>query len=204
MKVLTLPLLAVAFAAGYTIAQNGQTTQQSQSTSQSSQGTASSSSSASSSARAGGQQAASAANRGGAGQTAAGQGQAAKWKIARPTHAVFYAPNPVGAGNSATTISPSLWEDQKKYYELLGKQGKLLYAGPWRDGNGAMIILNCESDQEAQGIADEDPVVKSLLYVGNIRAWNVTYIGPWVAVPDRSEQVGQATTATNRAGGGNR
>ncbi len=191
MKGLTLPLVAVAFAVGFTAAQ--QQTQTSQSTSQTSQGNASASSSASSSARSGGRQSASSAK----GGNAAATGGSQKWTITRPTHAILYSPNPVGA-NTGLTVSPSLWEDQKKYYEMLGKEGKLLYAGPWREGAGAMLIVHCESDQDAQNIADEDPVVKSLMYVGNVRAWNVTYIGPWVVVPEKASQ--SSGTAT-RSGG---
>ncbi len=182
MKGLTLPLLALTFVAGFTVAQ--QQTQQSQSASQ-----GNATSSASSSAPSAGQQGATVSK------------AASKWTVAKPTHAIFYSPNPVGAGNTAATISPSLWDDQKKYFELLGKEGKLLYAGPYRDGVGAMLILNCENDQAAQLIADEDPVVKSMLYVAHVRAWNVTYIGPWVVMPDKSQQT-QGGATTTRSGGG--
>jgi uncharacterized protein YciI len=108
----------------------------------------------------------------------------------------IYSPNPVG--NNTGVASASIWKDQARYFQLLGNQGKLLYAGPWRAGGGALLILNCESDQEAQNLVDEDPVVKSLMFVANVKGWNVNYIGPWVASP----QPGNAGGAPGATGGG--
>lgn len=185
----TLPALAVALVAGISIAQQTQT-QQSSSTShtQGGSGTATASSSAkassSQSARAGGTQS-------GNGSSTSGGGSI---KLARPNYAVFYTRNPVGAGNSAATVSPSLFEDQKKYWEMLGEQGNLLYAGPWRDNDGGMMILSCKNDGEAQLIADQDPLVRANLYVANVRAWNVTYVGPGVAMPDMGQTGGNGQT----------
>lgn len=190
----SVPLLVLAIG-GLTIAQ--QTT--SSSTSQSTGGSASASSSASSRAQAGGGQGASA--RAGGSQTGSGAASSngERMKVTRPTHVIVYSPNPVAQGNSSSTVSQSVWEDQKKYYEMLGMQGKLLYAGPWRDMPGALLIVCCQNDQEAQNIADEDPAVKSTLFVGNVKAWNVTYIGPFVVQPDRSG--GTSGASTGRGGG---
>ena len=187
---LSVPLLVLAIG-GLTIAQ-----QTSTSTSQSQSGGSSASSGSSSRAQAGGSQGASARSGGSQAGSGSANSSGTKFKITRPTHVIVYSPNPVGGGNSASTVSPSLWEDQKRYYEMLGQEGKLLYAGPWRDEKGALLIVCCQSDQDAQNIADEDPAVKATLYVGNVKAWNVTYIGPWVVQPDRSNGGGQASKSS--------
>jgi len=177
---IALPVLAGALVAGFAFAQTQSSQQSSQSSSQTSNGSASSSSRASSSASAQAGGSKSASSRAGGSQSGTGSATGGSFQIVRPTHAIFYTPNPVGGSKTAGTVSPSLWEDQKKYYEMLGREGTLLYAGPWRDGNGAMLIVNCPNDQQAQNVADEDPVVKSVLYVANVRAWNVTYVGPGI------------------------
>lgn len=167
---LALPVLAGALVAGFALAQN-QTSGSTQ-TSSSSQGSASSTARAGGSASGSGSKSTSAQAGGSQSGTAGG-----KYRITKPTHAIFYSVNPVGGSRTAQTAAASLWADQKKYYEMLDRQGNLLYAGPWADGNGAMLLVRCSSDQEAQTIADEDPVVKTLLYVANVRAWNVTAVG---------------------------
>lgn len=195
---LSVPLLILAIG-GLTIAQ-----QTSSSSSRSQTGNSSASSSSSSRAQAGGSQAASARAGGGQAGTGSANSTGQKLKVTRPTHVIVYSPNPVGSGNSRSTVSQSLWDDQKRYYELLGQDGKLLYAGPWRDSNGALLIVNCASDQDAQNIADEDPVVKATLYVANVKAWNVTYIGPWVVQPDRSSGGGQTSPSGGQSSTGGR
>lgn len=74
------------------------------------------------------------------------------------------------------------------YWKRQEEQGKLLYAGPWRDGPGALMVLNCANDGEAQDIADQDPVVKANLYVAQVRGWNVTMVGRGVIQTERENK----------------
>lgn len=192
MKTYTLPLIALAFGAGVLVADQASQTSQS-TTSQGGTTTAT----ASGSAQVGGSASSSSSGQGRTSTAGSGGGQ--RWSVTRPTHVAIYSPNPVG--NNASVASASIWQDQARYFQLLGNQGKLLYAGPWRAGGGALLILNCESDQEAQNLVDEDPVVKSLMFVANVKGWSVSYIGPWVVSPEPGARGGPTDSTSGGSSG---
>lgn len=103
-------------------------------------------------------------------------------KITRPTHVIVYSPNPLG---SPANASRAIWSDQSVYWKRQEERGKLLYSGPWIDGQGALMVLNCENDADAQDIADQDPVVKVNLFLAHVRGWNVSLVGRAVLQLDR-------------------
>lgn len=105
-------------------------------------------------------------------------------KLTRPTHVIVYSPSPTG---SLSNASRAIWEDQAVYWRRQEERGKLLYAGPLM-GQGAMMVLNCENDADAQDIADQDPVVKANLFVAQARAWNVSLVGRGAIQIDRGSQ----------------
>lgn len=73
--------------------------------------------------------------------------------------------------------------DEKKNFELrplhlkyasdLYEAGKVFAAGPFPDGRGGLIIYECESDEEAQRLANEDPSVRSGARTVELRAWKM-------------------------------
>lgn len=190
----TLPALAALVLIGFAVAQ----TSTSGSTSQSKSGTGSASSSSSSRAQAGGSSSAggsfggqfggqfggSKAASGTGSGTGSGSGSNANVKVTRPTHVIVYSPNPTGGGGG----SEAIWADQAVYWRKLDERGKLLYAGPWTQGKGALMVLVCEDDAEAQDIADQDPVVKANLYLAQARGWSVTMIGRNVVQPTKNNK----------------
>jgi len=58
-----------------------------------------------------------------------------------------------------------------KYASDLYKQGKVSGAGPFVDGKGGLIIYECESDAEANQLANADPIVTSGARTVEVRAW---------------------------------
>lgn len=176
-----IPAVAAISLIGYAFAQT-QTTG-STSTSQTSSGQASSSASASSKASAGGSFNGFAAGQQSGSGKGSGSGSSSGVKVTKPTHVIVYSPNPTGNGGGSREI----WEDQTVYWKRQEERGKLLYAGPWRDGPGALMVLNCTNDAEAQDIADQDPVVKANLYIAQVRSWNVTMIGRGVIQLEREK-----------------
>lgn len=182
----TLPALAALVLIGFAVAQTTTSGSSSQSTSSS----GSASSSASSRAQAGGSASAGGSFGGqfsgskSASGGGSGSGSGGNVKVTRPTHVIVYSPNPSGGGGG----SQAIWADQAVYWRRQDERGKLLYAGPWTQANGALMVLACEDDAEAQDIADQDPVVKANLYIAQVRGWNVTMIGRNVVQPVKSDK----------------
>lgn len=186
----TLPALAALVLIGFAVAQTSTSGSTSQSTSNSGSASSSSSSRAQAGASSstggsfGGQFGGSKSATGTGSGTGSGSGGNANVKVTRPTHVIVYSPNPTGGGGG----SEAIWADQAVYWRKQDERGKLLYAGPWTEGNGALMVLACENDAEAQDIADQDPVVKANLYVAQAKGWNVTMIGRNVVQPVKAEK----------------
>lgn len=177
-----IPAVAALSLFGYAFAQTQ--TSSSTSTTNSSSSQASSSASTNSKASAGGSFGGSFSGQQSGSGKGSGSSNSGGVKITKPTHVIVYSPNPTGNGGGSREI----WEDQTVYWKRQEERGKLLYAGPWRDGPGAMMVLNCANDAEAQDIADQDPVVKANLYIAQVRGWNVTMIGRGVIQMERENK----------------
>jgi uncharacterized protein len=63
----------------------------------------------------------------------------------------------------------------RAYAQGLRDQGKLVIAGPFRDGAGALMVYEAESQQDAEALAANDPFFK-----GGI--WTKYEIHPWEIV----------------------
>ena len=57
------------------------------------------------------------------------------------------------------------------YVKNLNNDGTVLLAGPFRDDDGGLTILQAESDDEARLIMDEDPDVRSGILRADVRGW---------------------------------
>lgn len=115
---------------------------------------------------------------------ASGNGLVEGASIARPTHVIVYSTNPTG---SLSTASAAIWADQAVYWKRQEERGKLLYAGPMTP-DGALMVLKCANNFEAQDIADQDPVVKANLFLAHARPWSVSMIGRGVIQMDRESK----------------
>lgn len=50
------------------------------------------------------------------------------------------------------------------YLRLLSQEGKLMIAGPFKNNEQAMLILNCEDIDEAINLVSSDPFIKEKYY----------------------------------------
>ena len=60
----------------------------------------------------------------------------------------------------------------RAYAEGLRNQGKIVMAGPFRDGAGALIVYEAETQQEAEALAANDPFCME-------GVWTRHEIHPW-------------------------
>jgi uncharacterized protein len=60
----------------------------------------------------------------------------------------------------------------RAYAEGLRNQGKIVVAGPFRDGAGALIVYEAETQQDAEALATNDPFFKE-------GVWTRYEIHPW-------------------------
>jgi uncharacterized protein YciI len=60
----------------------------------------------------------------------------------------------------------------REYAQKLRAEGKIVIAGPFRDGAGALIIYEANSQDEAESLASNDPFFKC-------GAWASHEIHPW-------------------------
>ncbi len=61
----------------------------------------------------------------------------------------------------------------RAYLAKLKDEGKLLMSGPLRDGTGALIVFSVATQQEAEALTANDPLVRAGVYKANVRAWSV-------------------------------
>lgn len=61
------------------------------------------------------------------------------------------------------------------YFKKLEQQGKCMFAGPFvdqtTDMGGGIYGFQCETEEEARGLADKDPFVAEGLYSYKINEW---------------------------------
>ncbi len=60
------------------------------------------------------------------------------------------------------------------YLGALHEQGKVLSAGPFEDGSGAMIVYEAADAAEARALVDADPyAVEGVMGSPRLRGWNL-------------------------------
>ena len=65
-------------------------------------------------------------------------------------------------------------DEHRAYFTGLKERGKLLMAGPFKDGSGGMAIFIADSLQEATTLSNNDPTVIHGLQIPHIRPWRTT------------------------------
>ena len=60
-----------------------------------------------------------------------------------------------------------------KYMSMFMESKKLVMGGPFLDDSGGMMIYKCDSMEEAQEIANEDPCIKNGLLEVKVKQWLV-------------------------------
>lgn len=67
-----------------------------------------------------------------------------------------------------------LWDEHAEYIDRLYAAGKVVLAGPFSDGQGALVVVRVENEQEARHIFDGDPwVTENMLDSGEPRHWQI-------------------------------
>jgi uncharacterized protein YciI len=154
------------------VAQTTQSTQTIQSTQTSQSGSGRASASASASASAGG------SARAGGSQSGFAQGSGGG--MAMPTHAIVF---------EHKDANGRIEQAQTEYYTQLARQSKVMMAGPWREKDGALVILFVKTDQEAERIAQGDPAVKAGASRYVLRRWDVKVVNGIAAPAMQSASV---------------
>ncbi|HRF61216.1 MAG TPA: YciI family protein [Fimbriimonadaceae bacterium] len=86
-----------------------------------------------------------------------------------PTHAVIYR----AQEQPAATNPERVLNAQVDYWQKQAALGRVVYAGPWRDSEGGLVILAVKTDDEARAFADNDPGVKSNAFSAEVMPWKV-------------------------------
>ena len=67
-----------------------------------------------------------------------------------------------------------LWDEHAAFMDRLFEAGKVVLAGPFSDGKGALVVVRTATEQEARTIFDDDPWVKEdILDSGEPRHWQI-------------------------------
>lgn len=61
----------------------------------------------------------------------------------------------------------------RAYLARLKDEGKLLMSGPLRDGTAALVVFSVGSQQEAETLTGNDPLVRNGVYKSKVMAWSV-------------------------------
>lgn len=66
------------------------------------------------------------------------------------------------------------WDEHAEFIDRLFEAGKIMLAGPFSDGNGALLIVKTETEEEAKTIFDDDPwVIQDIQDRGEVRRWQI-------------------------------
>lgn len=69
----------------------------------------------------------------------------------------------------------------REYSKELAKRGVLLAAGPYQEGNGALLVYEVDGSDELQRVLDADPYTEAgVIASTTIHEWNVV-TGSWVS-----------------------
>lgn len=71
------------------------------------------------------------------------------------------------------------------YLVSLAKEGKVVFAGPWRDEQGGMSLIRVRTDEQAEEVLANDPAAKAGFITGEVKAWKVTLSAPTASTINR-------------------
>jgi len=64
----------------------------------------------------------------------------------------------------------------RAYLQDLLQQGRLVVAGPFADGSGALFVYEAANESEASKLADNDPFAKASLFRGVVmKPWKLVF-----------------------------
>ena len=63
--------------------------------------------------------------------------------------------------------------DHVAYLQRLHEQGRLIAAGPFRDGGGGLILLDAEDEAAAHALASADPFIVRGVERYTLRSWDI-------------------------------
>jgi uncharacterized protein len=67
-----------------------------------------------------------------------------------------------------------LWDEHAAFVDKLFDDGRVLLAGPYEDGSGALIVVEHESEDAARRLFDDDPwTIHDILRTGEVKAWRI-------------------------------
>ncbi len=69
---------------------------------------------------------------------------------------------------------PALIRRHVAYLRMLDREGRLVMAGPFADGEGGMIVLRAADLTEARRIAADDPFVQEGVRAFTLRVWELS------------------------------
>lgn len=62
--------------------------------------------------------------------------------------------------------------DHKQYVKSLLDAGKLVLGGPFPDGSGGLLIYETATQEEAEGLRDQDPFARNAVFIrSEIKPW---------------------------------
>ena len=56
-------------------------------------------------------------------------------------------------------FDPSVIQRHVEHLRSLDDNGRLVVCGPFKDGKGGMVVLRAQSQEEAEGMAKQDPFI---------------------------------------------
>lgn len=57
------------------------------------------------------------------------------------------------------TFEPGVIQRHVEHLRSLDDNGRLVIAGPFKDGKGGMLVIRAQSQEEAEGMAKQDPFI---------------------------------------------
>jgi uncharacterized protein YciI len=90
---------------------------------------------------------------------------------AKTTYLVVYRPGPSWLAGKPLAGQP-LRDHGRYMVELYGK-GTLKFAGPFLDDSGGAMVMEADTESDAQALVAADPAVKGAIMIADVRPWRL-------------------------------
>jgi uncharacterized protein YciI len=95
--------------------------------------------------------------------------------VERLTYLVVYRPGRAWLPGRSVKEQPLL--EHRRYMLHLYRQGVLKLAGPFSDNSGGAVVLEAQSDREADAVVVADPAVTSHIFLYELHPWGLVQWG---------------------------